>query len=139
VSTTKNSHWIATERDRRNQRHIIYWSLAWVVPFLGVNLAITNDWIESDSLAFAATAVVTGLGVGVLLAYRRFLTNADELMKKVQLDALALTVGVGVVSGFSYTLLERAGIVAEAEAMTLVMVMAVTYITGIVVGLRRFA
>jgi uncharacterized membrane protein len=139
MNATKNSHWTATERDRRNQRNIIYWSLAWIVPFLGTNLAITNEWIEGDALALAATAGVTGLGLGVLLAYRRFLSNADELMRKIQLDALALTVGVGVVSGFSYTLLERAEIVTEADAMTLIMVMVVTYIIGIVVGLRRFA
>jgi hypothetical protein len=139
MNRPKNTHWSATERDRKNQRHIISWSLAWILPFLGVNLAIENDWIGSDALALAATIGVTALGLGVLLAYRRFLRDADELMRKIQLDALALTVGVGVVSGFSYTLLESAGIVADAEAMTLIMVMVVTYIGGVVVGLRRFA
>lgn len=139
MSETKKTHWAATEQDQKNQRHIILWSLAWILSFLGVNLAIENGWIRSDALALVATIGVTVLGLGVLLAYRRFLSNADELMRKIQLDALALTVGIGVVSGFSYTLLESAGIVAEAEAMTLVMVMVVTYITGVVVGQRRFA
>lgn len=139
MSEDKNTHWTTTEKDRKNQRRIIFWSLAWIVPYLAVSLAIKNDSIGSDALALAATIGVTGLGLGVLLAYRRFLSNADELMRKIQLDALAMTVGVGVVSGFSYTLLESAGIVANAEAMTLVMVMVVTYIVGIVVGLRRFA
>lgn len=104
-----------------------------------MNLAIENDWIGSDALALAATIGVTVLGMGVLLAYHRFLSTADELMRKIQLDALALTVGVGVVSGFSYTLLESAGIVAEAEAMTLIMVMVVAYIAAVVVGQRRFS
>jgi len=139
MNEAKKTHWAATEKDQKNQRHIILWSLAWILPFLGVNLAIENDWIRSDALVVAAIIGVTLLGMGVLLAYRRFLRNADELMRKIQLDALALTVGVGVVSGFSYTLLESAGIVAEAEAMTLVMVMVVTYITSVVVGQRRFA
>ena len=139
MSTSKSHHWAGTERDRKNQRLIILWSLAWIRPFLGVNLAIDNEWIASNALALAATTAVTVLGLAVLLAYRRFLNNADELMRKIQLDALALTVGVGVVAGFSYTLLERAGIVVAAEAMTLVMVMIVTYIAGVVVGLRRFA
>ena len=136
---TAKTHWTATETDRKNQRNIVFWSLAWIVPFLTANLAVRNDWIGDDPLALAATVGVTGLGVGALLAFRRFLSNADELMRKIQLDALALTVGVGVVSGFSYTLLESAGIVANAEVMTLILVMMVTYIAGIVVGLRRFA
>lgn len=139
MNEAETPHWTTTERDRKNQRHIIFWSMAWILPFLAVNVAIKNDWIGSDALALAATIGVTGLGLGVLLAYRRFLSNADELMRKIQLDALALTVGVGVVSGFSYTLLETAGIIADAEAMTLIIVMVVTHITGIVVGLRRFA
>jgi uncharacterized membrane protein len=139
MNTAKNTHWTATETDRKNQRNIVVWSLAWIAPFLAVNLAVKNDWIGSDPLALAATIAVTGLGVGALLAYRRFLSDADELMRKIQLDALALTVGVGVVSGFSYTLLETAGLVAEAEVMTLIMIMMVTYTGGIVVGMRRFA
>ena len=139
MNEARKTRWTGTERDRKNQRHIILWSLAWIVPFLGVNLAIENGWIDNDALAFAAILAVTALGMGVLLAYRRFLSNADELMRKIQLDALALTVGVGVVAGFSYTLLESAGIVADAEAMTLVMVMVITYIAGIVAGLRRYA
>ena len=134
-----NNHWSATETDRKNQRHIVAWSVVWILPFLATNFAIESSWIESDTLALAATIGVTALGLGVLFAYRKFLSNADELMRKVQLDALALTVGVGVVAGFSYTLLESASIVGNAEAMNLVMVMVVTYITGVVVGLRRFA
>ena len=139
MSSTKKTHWAATEEDRRNQRNIIWWSAAWILPFLGVNLAITNEWIKNEALETVAVAGVTLLGLGVLFAYRKFLGNADELMRKIQLDALALTVGVGIVFGFSYTLLEGAGIVARAEAMTLIMVMIVTYISGVVVGQRRFA
>ena len=139
MNSTGKTHWAATERDQKNQRRIIAWSLAWILPFLGASIAIENEWIGSDGPALAATVGVTVLGLGVLFAYRRFLRDADELMRKIQLDALALTVGVGVVSGFSYTLLESAGVVARAEAMTLVMVMVVTYITGVVVGQRRFA
>ena len=140
MSDTKPSqHYTATEKDRKNQRAIIYWSLGWILPFLGTNLAIVNEWIASDALSMAMILVVTGLGLAVLAAYHRFLRSADELMRKIQLDALAVTVGVGVVAGFSYTLLERAEIVGQAEAMTLVMVMVVTYIIGVVAGLRRFA
>lgn len=139
MSKDKKTHWTATKRDQKNQRFIVIWSIAWILPFLGVNFAIESDRIGTEGLALAAIIGATVLGLGVLFAYRRFLSNADELMRKIQLDALALTVGVGVVAGFSYTLLESAGIVAHAEAMTLITVMVVTYITGVVVGLRRFA
>jgi hypothetical protein len=139
MEKSMNAHWTASDKDRDSQRVIVGWTLAWILPFLGVNLALSSDWIKNDALAVVATIGVTGLGVGALLAFHRFLSNADELMRKIQLDALALTVGIGFVSAFSYTLLERAGIIADAEVMTLIVVMAGTYIVGVVAGQRRFA
>lgn len=115
------------------------WTAAWVVPFVGVSLAMRNDWITNDALAVVAIVGVTILGLGTLLAFRQFLNNTDELMRKIQLDALALAVGAGVVSSFSLSLLERAKIVADAEPTTVVLVMSVAYVVGVVAGLRRFA
>ena len=134
-----HKHWTATDKDRGNQRRIVYWSLAWIVPFLAVNMAVSNEWVSGDAFAIVATLAVTILGIGLLLAFRRFLRDADELRRKIELDALAMTVGVGIVAGFSYSLLESAGIVDEAELMNLIVVMAATYMIGIIVGLRRFA
>lgn len=132
-------HWTASARDRRNQRKIVLWSVAWIGPFLFVDLAVTNGWIEGDTFAIVATLAVTVLGIGLLLAFRRFLKDADELRRKIELDALALTVGVGIVAGFSYSLLESAGLIDKAELMNLVVVMAATYVIAVIVGLRRFA
>jgi len=132
-------HWTASEKDRRNQRQIVLWSQAWIGPFLFVDLAVTHGWIESDTFAIVATLAVTVLGIGLLLAFRRFLKDADELRRKIELDALAMTVGVGIVAGFSYSLLESAGLIDKAELMNLVVVMAATYVITVIVGLRRFA
>lgn len=125
--------------DHKSQRQFILWTAAWVVPFVGVSLAMRNDWITNDALAVVAIVGVTILGLGTLLAFRQFLNNTDELMRKIQLDALALAVGAGVVSSFSLSLLERAKIVADAEPTTVVLVMSVAYVVGVVAGLRRFA
>ncbi len=132
-------HWVATERDRKNQRLIVIWTLAWVIPFLVADAVIDNGWIENDLATYAIVSVVTLIGVAVLFAFGRFLRQADELMRKIQLDALALTVGVGIVAGFSYTLLAGAGLVDQAEAMTLVMIMTITYVVGVIAGYRRYA
>jgi len=134
MGDTKNSDWSATEKDRRNQRLIVTWSLAWVLAFLAADYAIEKEWIEGTALTLAATIGVTTIGLG---AFRRFLRDGDELMRKIQLDALALSVGVGFVAGFSYSLFESAGIVAEAEALSLVLIMILTYIVSVVVGQHR--
>ena len=132
-------HWTASDKDKQNQRRIVLWTLAWIVPFVIADLAISNDWVQGRFFSVVATLVVTGLGIGLLLAFRRFLTGADELRRKIELDALALTVGVGVVAGFSYSLLETSGIVDKAELMNIILVMSATYVVSINVGLRRFS
>ena len=50
----------------------------------------------------------------MVVAYRRYLGETDELRRKIEVDALALAFGVGLVGAFSYVLLERAGAVESA-------------------------
>lgn len=130
--------WTATDSDRRNQRLIVPWSLAWALSFLAVAYGIEADWIGGGAPAVVATIGVTILGLATLFAFRRFLGGTDELMRKIQLDALALTVGVGLVAALSYSLMESAGIVAEADVLSLVLIMILTYIVGVVAGQRKY-
>lgn len=138
MGSAHKADWTGTEADRRNQRMIVAWSLGWVLASLGADYGIENEVIASGAPTIAAIAAVTILGAGVILTYRRFLREADELMRKIQLDALALTVGVGIVAAFTYSLMEGAEIVEAAELMTLVMIMVVTYISGVIIGRRLY-
>ena len=85
------------------------------------------------------TIIVSLVGLGVILAHRQFLRDADELMHKIQLDSLALAHGVGVVAGFGYSLLLSAGIVGETNILNLVAIMIVTYVVSMLVSMRRYA
>lgn len=126
-----------TERDRRNQRRIIAWSLAWSVCWVTGALAIDNGWWSAGAAGAAAAALSALLGVGLLAAYRRFLREADELRRKIEVEALALAFGVGLVAGIVYWLLGESGIVAEAEILHVLVLMIFTHSAGILVGFRR--
>ena len=89
--------------------------------------------------AIVATIIVSLLGLGVILAHRQFLRDADELMRKIQLDSLALAHGVGVVAGFSYSLLLSADIVSDTNALNLVAIMIFTYVVSMLVSMRHYA
>jgi len=63
----------------------------------------------------------------------------DELMRKIQLEAMALTLGVGLVVGMSYELLEDIKLISfEPQIPHLIMLMGFTYIIGIILGNRRY-
>ena len=67
----------------------------------------------------------------MMLAYRRFLQNADELQRRIQLEALALGFGAALVGAAAYRLLERAGAIGGTGASNLIMIMAVAYSVGV--------
>jgi hypothetical protein len=129
----------ATATDRRNQRWIRYWALLWVGTWLGVGEAISRGWLARGPQAIAASLVPVALGVGVIAAYRRFLREADELRRKIELDALALAFGVGVVGSFAYWLLELAGAVAQTDLMVVACGMVLTHAVAVLVGNRRYS
>jgi hypothetical protein len=129
-----------TARDRRNQRRIIVWGLAWMVTWLAAGFLIKFDLIPPGMLAaVAATLVPMVLGIGTVLAYRHFLREADELRRKIEVEALALAVGVGLVGGFTYFLLERAAVVSESGVLVMIMLITFTHAVGVVLGQRRYA
>lgn len=128
-----------TERDRRNQRRVIAWSLAWTLCWVTGALAIDNGWWDDAAAGVAAAVLSVPLGVALLLAYWRFLREADELRRKIEVEALALAFGVGLVGGIAYWLLGESGIVAEAEILHVLVLMIFTHSLGILIGFRRVA
>ena len=60
------------------------------------------------------------------------------MQRKIQLDALALSVGVGLVSSFSYSLLETAQLISDAEISDITLIIILTYVAGTIVGQVRY-
>ena len=78
------------------------------------------------------------LGIVTILAFMRYLRDSDELHRKIQLDALALAMGVGLVGSFTYSLLVTGGFIVDAEVSDIILLMTVTYMIGIVAGQVRY-
>lgn len=131
-------HGCGTERDRKNQRKVIVWGLAWSASFAGVFVALTRGWLATGAPALVATALSLALGIGTAVAYRKSLREADELRRKIELDASALAFGVGLVGGATYQLLEGAGVVADARLIHVWIAMMLTYAVAIHFGYRSY-
>ena len=126
-------------RDCANQRRVLGWAFAWAVTFLAATAVIKFEWIESVALDLVAAGVSTLVGVGMVWAYRCFLRETDELRRKIELDALALAVGVGLVGGFAYSLFHRVLAAGEPDLLNITALMMLTYCVGNLLGRRRYA
>ena len=78
------------------------------------------------------------LGLGMIYSFVAYLKALDELQQKIQLDALAFAMGMGVVSSFSYSLLVTAGFITDAEVSDILVIMVVSYVLGTIVGQVRY-
>lgn len=143
MSETRNLFWRAcaglTARDQRNQWVAVGWLFAWQLTFLAATIALKRGLVPAGAAATAVALVPTVLGVVMLFAYRKFLAESDELQRKIQLDALALGFGSGIVATVAHQLLQGAGVVAAIDISGAAAFMMVVYAIGIVLGTRRYA
>lgn len=78
------------------------------------------------------------LGVMTVRAYVRFLRNADELLRKIHLEALAIAFGTGAVFMPVYRLCERLG-APKLDSVDPLFVILLAWVFGQWFGGRRYA
>ena len=127
-----------TPRDTRNLRIFNVWCIASAVMFVGATFLIKKDIVPKGPLAWGlaiANLIVAFLAVR---AYMLFLRGADELLRRIQLEGLALGFGAGAVFMLSYRLFERLGAPRLDSAHPFV-VMAIFWAVGQYIGMRRYS
>ena len=133
----KLNEWEAAQR--KNVRHLAYWTGAW-----GLTVAIAGFgpkflWDFNSSISILAILVSTIIGGGMILMNRKYANGLDEMHRKITMDAKAIALGVGVVGGLSYSMLDAANVISfDAEIGHLVMLIGVTYFIAFIVGSIRY-
>lgn len=129
-----------TSRDRRNQFRMAWWVLAWSAGWVGATYGIRNDWFTQDYLVWIVVAIIGCLGLAMLQAYRRYLREADEMLRKIEVDALAVALGVGMVGGVAYWLLQVAELVTYKDAFIVtILLVCISYSLTVIISHRRYA
>jgi len=115
------------------------WATAWVVTQALAVHGPGHIWQSGQSLTALALLVNLGAGIGMIMAISRHLHGLDELQRKIQLKAMALCLGVGLVGGMAYSTLDATNLIpVEAKISHLVILMALTYLAGVIWGHGKF-
>ena len=125
-------------RLKRHSLHLILWSMAMAAALMLTAYAIREKLLPTAWLAIASF-VPAAFGICATLVYRQFLREADELQRKIELDALALAFAAGILGGITYSLLAHADVVATANVSYLVAFMFFAYPVGIFIGRWRYS
>lgn len=127
-------------RTRQNTVRLAWWTLAWLVTMALAVFGPKFLWNSSLPLTVSAIALNLAAGIGMIVANIRHLKGLDELQQKIQLEAMGLALGVAVVVGLAYSSLDITNVIPfDAEISNLVILVALTYLVGVLVGHRRYA
>ncbi len=131
-----NTNWVT--KGKRNTWRLGLWTLAWVLSVALATFGPHFLWAQ-QSLTIIALMINLGLGIGLIVSNKVYLAGLDELDQKIQLEAMALSLGVGLVAGIGYSLMDVTNLIAsDAEISHLIILMAIAYMVGIAVGKRRY-
>ena len=139
----KHAEQNSASRAARNQRTTVQlagWTLAWLATMALAVFGPRFAWDSITLLTVLAIVLNLAVGLGLIVANIRHLKSLDELQQRIQLEAMALALGVAVVAGLAYSNLDITNVIPfDAEISNLVILVALTYLVGVIVGHRRYA
>ena len=119
--------------------NLAIWTMLWVSSLALATFGPKFIWDENVTLTIIAVVLNALFGLGMILINIKHINSLDELQKKIQLDAMGVALGVGVVGGISYSVLDITNLISQdAEISFLVILISLTYMIGILIGQKRY-
>lgn len=126
------------ERNKRVKKLAI-WTWTWVATMAIATFGPEFIWDNHPFLTPFAIVVNLANGVLMILANRDLFNHFDELERKIHLEAMGITLGLAVVVGLTFSLLDQKDIIPfDAEIGYLVMFIGITYMIAMVINRKRY-
>ncbi|HJP33278.1 MAG TPA: hypothetical protein QGF95_22250 [Candidatus Latescibacteria bacterium] len=118
-------------RNARGTIRFLCWVVTWVASMILVDKAVLYGWYTSPHISVLGIVINAALGLGVIRTFLQYLRAMDEMQRKIQLESLALAMGIGFVGSFSYSLLVTTGFIADVEISDITLLMCLTYMASV--------
>ena len=126
------------KEQKKHTKIMLAWTLAWVASLAFLTGAENALW---DNIIFTQIGLIINfaIGLGMIIANKNLFKHYDELQKKIQFEAMALTLGLAVVVGLTYEISFDFGVInSEPEFEYLLLFISFTYITSNIINSRRY-
>jgi len=115
------------------------WTGLWVVSQAVAAFGPLFLWGEQPVFTVIAIIATLLFGLGMIRANIDHLRSLDELQQKIHLEAMGLTLGLVLVFGLSYSLLDTTNLIPfDAEISVVVIFMGLTYLAAVMVNNWRY-
>ena len=114
-------------RSIRDQLSLVAWIFIWMASLTVADKAHLYGWWGSDWAGMAGIAVNILLGFCMVAYFMRMLNRMDELQRKIQLNALSISLGISIVGCSAYSLAVTWGFILDEEVSDIFMLICVSY------------
>ena len=126
-------------RTRTNVIQLFRWCGAWAGTCALMAFGPKFLWNKALVLTLLAIGVNVCVGIGTILANKEYFEELDELQRKVHLNSLAITVGVAMIVGIPYSVMDSYHVLPfHADISHLMVLMSLTYAASNLYGTRRY-
>ncbi|NBC65424.1 MAG: hypothetical protein GVY07_07195 [Bacteroidetes bacterium] len=137
VQKSESSEWPG--ETKKSTKKLAKWTILWIltvaIPAFGPELF----WGENTLINLLAILLNIGVGIGMIIANIQHLETLDELMKRIHLEAMGISLGVAVVGGIAYSMLDVTNVISyDAEISFIVMLIGFTYLISMFINMRRY-
>jgi hypothetical protein len=126
-------------RIRTNVIRLFYWNGAWGAATALMALGPRFLWNEALAFTLLAIGLDVAVGVGMILANKRYIAELDELQRKVQLNSMGITLGVALIAGVPLSVMDAYHVIPfHADIAYLLILMSLTFAVSNLYGTWRY-
>ena len=126
-------------RIRANVIRLARWNGAWVAATALMAFGPKFLWNKASVFTWLAVGLDVAVGVGMVLANKNYLAELDELQRKVQLNAMGITLGVGLIAGVPFSVMDSYHVIPfHADIAYLLILMSLTFMVSNLYGTWRY-
>ena len=123
---------------KKKEKNLAFWTVAWVLTFFLLASGPNELW-NSKSITIIALIINVIVAVGMLLSNRDLFEYYDELQKKVQLEAMAITLGISVIFVCLFEQTYKLGLInLKPKLHIFIMFIGMTYLIAVIINSRRY-
>jgi len=126
------------KEQKKQNKVLLGWTLAWVVSLAFLTGAENTIW---NDLIYTKIGLLINLviGIGMIVAHKNLFKTYDELQKKIQFEAMAITLGLAVVVGLTYEVSFDFGVIdKEPEFEYLMLFICFSYVASNIISAIRY-
>lgn len=130
---------IMKEERKKRMIQLGIWTWSWVITLAIATFGPKFIWDENSTVTILAIIINLVNGVLMILANRKLFNHYDELERKIHLESMGLTLGLSIIVGLTYSLIDQTNLISfDAEIGMLVGFIGVTYMITLLINRKRY-